>query len=292
MRRVRLVDVRREAGDHVSKDIAKTLDGWDYDPERVSVRIVRGDDGRDKIQLRLDLGLLQMDFDGRPDGRRVEGCDSWLDYYQRKQQAHDAENPDHAPFVLESEDCQRLLREGMQYYHRYISFWHLARYELCARDTGRNLRLFAFVREFARHTRDKLQFDQWRPYVTMMHARAVATPLVELRDYEAALGAIDAGIAAIEQFLRDYEQTQNSEHCTELAQLRRWRDEVAAKQAGRRSGSTSPPAGPGDPVQRLQAQLAEAIRTERFEDAARLRDKIRQLSVSRGIGPDGGSSPL
>ncbi len=68
-------------------------------------------------------------------------------------------------------------------------------------DTNRNLRLFAFVREYARHNKDKLAFDQWRPYVTMMHTRAVATPLVELRDFEAALGVIDAGVEKIHRFL-------------------------------------------------------------------------------------------
>src|SRR6185295_9770796 len=112
----------QSASPRVSKDISQSLQGWQYDPDRVSVRIVRGEDGRDKIQMRLDLGLLQMEFDGRPDGQRVEGCESWLEYYRRKQEAHDAENPDAAPFRLESEDCQKLLREGVQYYHRYISF--------------------------------------------------------------------------------------------------------------------------------------------------------------------------
>ena len=52
------------------KDISSMLSGWDFDPDRVSVRIVTGDDGRDKLQLRLDLGMLQMEFDGRPDGAK------------------------------------------------------------------------------------------------------------------------------------------------------------------------------------------------------------------------------
>jgi hypothetical protein len=255
----------------VAKDISKTLEGWDYDPEQISVRIVKGDDGREKIQLRLDLGLLQMEFDGRPDGQRVEeGCASWLDFYQRKQRDYDTENPDAAPFALETDDCVRLLREGVQYYHRYISFWHLERYELCARDTTRNLKLFAFVREHARHTKDKLQFDQWRPYVTMMHARAVATPLIGLKDYRAALGAIDAAITSIRSFLQEYDQLQNAENCSELVYLLRWRDEVTATTAG---NSTEEPF---HPLARLQAELEQAVEEERFEDAARLRDTIRQ----------------
>jgi hypothetical protein len=264
----------------VAKDISKTLEGWDYDPERISVRIVKGEDGREKIQLRLDLGLLQMEFEGRPDGRTVEGCPSWLDYYQRKQRQHDAENPDAVPFQLESEDCVRLLREGVQYYHRYISFWHLERYELCARDTNRNLKLFAFVREHARDSKDKLQFDQWRPYVTMMHARAVATPLVGLRDYRAALGAIDAGIESIRRFLSEYDQLHNAENCSELVYLLRWRDEIAAKESGKSDGE------PRDPLAQLQANLEQAVLEERFEDAARLRDTIRRHSKGHTAGGD------
>lgn len=267
----------------MSKDISKLIEGWDFDPEKVSVRIVPGEDGREKIQLRLDLGLLQMDFDGRPDGKRVAGSASWLDFYERQCKKQEADEPDGPPFVLESEDCQRLLREGVQYYHRYVSFWHLERYELCARDTSRNLRLFAFVRQHAKHTKDKLQFDQWRPYVTMMHARAVATPLLGLRDYRAAIGAIDAAIEGIREFLREYDQTQSAENCSELAYLLRWREEIEQKTEGGDKADV-----PYNPVARLEEELRQAVDEERFEDAARLRDTIRQHTKATGKGGTAG----
>ncbi len=266
----------------MSNDIAHALSGWPFDPERMTVRIVRGDDGRDKIQVRLDLGVLQMDFHGRPDGDRVGEFDSWLDHYQAQLREHEAGHPDGPPRLLESEDCLRLLREGVQYYHRYLSFWHLQRYEMCARDTARNLRLFAFVREYARHDRDKLQFDQWRPYVTMMHTRSVATPLLELRDIPAALGAIDAGVEAIRQFLIDYDQLPRAEECDELQQLIKWREEIVVRQAGVPRIGTSIKS-----VESLRTELDRAIAEERFEDAARLRDEIRRMSnnVSPSTGP-------
>jgi len=112
----------------MSKDISNALAGWSFDPERMNVRIVTGDDGRDKIQLRLDLGLMQMEFQGRPDGERIEGFDSWLDWYLARQRDYDAAHPDGPPLLLETEDCLKLLREGVQYYHRYLSFWHLRRF--------------------------------------------------------------------------------------------------------------------------------------------------------------------
>lgn len=223
-----------------------------------------------------------MEFDGRPDGRRIHECDSWLDLHTHRQQEHDRAHPDSAPYVLEPEDCQELLREGVQYYHRYLSFWHLGLYELCARDTERNLRLFAFVRERARDERIRLEFDQWRPYVTMMHARAVATPLVELEQWEAAVNVLDAGIRGIERFLADYNQKEKAAQVGELAFLQRWKQEILEKNPPQAMGAPdateeSAAAAPFDPLRQARDELARAIQEERYEDATRLRDEVRRL---------------
>jgi hypothetical protein len=60
----------------MSFDISALLDQWDYQPGQVVVRKFRGKDGQDKIQLRVDLGLLQMNAKGRPDGKRPFGHES------------------------------------------------------------------------------------------------------------------------------------------------------------------------------------------------------------------------
>jgi hypothetical protein len=265
----------------VTSDISSILSDWPYRPDDITVRIVEGEDGRRKIQLRLDLGILQMEFDGRPDGRRIHECDSWYDYHLRRQREHDTAHPDAAPYVLEPEDCSELLREGVQYYHRYLSFWHLGRYELCARDTERNLRLFAFVREHAREERVRMEFDQWRPYVTMMHARAVATPLVELEQWEAAVNVLDAGIRGIEQFLKDYNQLEKAGQVGELNFLQRWKREILEKNppAPEQASATMAAAGeaPPDPIVQLKDDLNRAVAEERYEDASRMRDELRRL---------------
>lgn len=257
----------------MSKDISPILRGWDYDPEGVSVRMVPGADGREKVQVRLELGLLQMELNGRPDGHRVaDEHESWLDYYEARCAEHEAKFPDGPPRLLEPAECLQLLREGVQYYHRYISFWHLQRYELCARDTRRNLRLFQFVNQYARHEKDKLQFDQWRPYVTMMHARSVAMPLVLLGDYRAAVQVVDVGIKQILAFLEQYDQLDRAAECEEYTRLTQWRQELAARLEDRPSAEVA-----GGRHDSLEQALRLAVEEERFEDAARLRDQLRRL---------------
>ncbi len=261
----------------MSKDLSKIIEGWDYDPEEVTVRIVEGDDGRQKVQLRVDVGVLQMEMDGRPDGTQPGGCPSWLAYYQQKQLAHDTAQPDSPSFKLSSEDCGRLWSEGVQYYHRYLSFWHLQLYDSCARDTERNLRLFAFVRQHSDDGPQMLQFDQWRPYVILMNARAVATPLLSAKRCPEAIRVIESGIDRIRDFFDDYDQSQRAPECGELVSLEQWRDELVAEQASEEAKQ------PRSEVEILREKLQAAVAAEEFEEAARLRDEIRQLTDDRTV---------
>jgi len=63
------------------KDISTIFEGWDYVPDELAVRRIKGLDGKMKIQLRLDMGLLQMEVNGRPDGTRPFGTESVFDHH-------------------------------------------------------------------------------------------------------------------------------------------------------------------------------------------------------------------
>ena len=271
----------------MSKDITKIISGWNYDPSNVSVRIVAGGDGRDKVQLRVDLGVLQMELDGRPDGKQPEGYESWLEYYEAQQESFDEAHPDSASYELGGEDCERLWQESVQYYHRYLSFWHLKLYDLCIRDTRRNLRLLDFVRHHVADRRHVLQFDQWRPHVLLMYTRATAVPLLEKDKYAEALIAIDASIEDINSFLLEYNQAEHADRCSELVELRRWRDQVESSMKESKSGGERGPQGVSGEMpleEKLRAELKEAIEAEEFEEAARLRDEIRGIIGRKGGG--------
>src|SRR5947209_20597866 len=87
-------------------DITSALRGWAFEPGQVNVRLIRGNDGKPKLQLRLDLGLLQMELDGRPDGKRPHRAPTELEFHRRKLGTHRKKYESVAGFNLASSDYQ------------------------------------------------------------------------------------------------------------------------------------------------------------------------------------------
>jgi hypothetical protein len=259
----------------MSQDLRPVLAGWDFDPDRVQVRVITGDDGHEKIQMRIDLGLMQMEVSGRPDGERPGGHESMLESYEAAQQAAAAAGES---FTLGPEECAILMREGLQYYHRYLSAFHVQRYDLVAQDTARNLRLFAFVVKHAIRQRDRIEFDRYRPYVEMMHYRARASEALARGDRRAALDHIDGGVGAIRRFLADYGQEDHEGECPELQFLLQWRKDLERDK-------------PIGPLERLEQQLEVSVKLEHYEEAARIRDQIRRLRAADPREPERYGAP-
>src|SRR5256714_6195941 len=160
-----------------SKDILPLLKGWDYEAGTINVRKINGMDGRPKLQMRLDLGLLQMEMNGRPDGRRPHGCESLLEYYEEQLKDHYDRNGTELGFHLTSSQCQSLREEAVMYYHRYLSLYVLEEYPGVIRDTDRNLRVLDLCGKYAVNEQDRLWLEQYRPYIMMMNVRAKASML-------------------------------------------------------------------------------------------------------------------
>ncbi|MEM7756069.1 MAG: UvrB/UvrC motif-containing protein [Planctomycetota bacterium] len=70
-------------------DLSEVLADWPYEPGQINVRVIDGNDGNPRIQVRLDLGVLQMNFEGRPDGTRPHGFTSYLDYFEHRLETDD-----------------------------------------------------------------------------------------------------------------------------------------------------------------------------------------------------------
>src|SRR5207249_76228 len=95
----------------MSLDLNTVLKDWPHEPGMIKVRKVTGLDGHDKLQLRIDLGVLQMEMTGRPDGLRPHGSESLLSYHQNRAALAKAAGDD---YQLSPEDCSELQQEGIQ----------------------------------------------------------------------------------------------------------------------------------------------------------------------------------
>lgn len=245
----------------MSDDIKHILKSWSYNPEEdITVRLIDGEDGTGKVQMRIDVGLIQVELDGNPAGENVEGFESWLEYYENNKKIYESSKVDDY-FSLSSEDCKKLRREGIQYYYRYLSLMKLEDFKRVVRDTERNLRLFAFVKKFATKEMDRWALDQFRPYVIMINTRALAALVIRenTASYrEKAIELCDEGIGRIIAFYKEYGISSEIDNSLELSILRALKSEFL-----RASPET------------LEEKLQNAIREERFEDAALIRDKIK-----------------
>jgi hypothetical protein len=247
-----------------SKDITSVLRGWAYEPGVINVRKIHGVDGMPKVQMRLDLGLLQMEMNGRPDGVRPHGYESLLEYYENQLTEHQKSHGTELGFHLKPSECASLREEAVQYYHRYLSLFVLEEFGGVVRDTARNLRLLDLCGKYADDEQDRLVLEQYRPYITMMHARAQASMLFADKKYKEALEKIELGLTDIKDFFIRFGQEEAYAESSEVRVLKKFARDIRRKV-------------PVSPVIRLQRKLEKAVKDERYEEAARLRDKITAM---------------
>ncbi len=251
----------------MNDDISAILSDWPYEPGKISVRRIMGVDGRTKIQLRLDLGLLQMDVDGRPDGRRPHGCESLLHYFLGRLDRYRLRHDGDEGFELDAGACEAIRGEAVMYYHRYLSEFALEDFDSVIRDTARNLEALDFCLRYAASEEDQLAFEQHRPYIVMMNARATALKALNHSDHVGARAAVTGGLETIRLFAEQFGQFEQFDSAGEVTVLNALLEEIERQE-------------PRDPVQTLEASLEQAVEEERYEDAARLRDQLRILRGS------------
>lgn len=246
-------------------DISDLLEHWDYKPGQVVVRKLKGKDGKDKIQLRVDLGLLQMNTEGRPDGKRPFGHDSLFEYFQNKLYRHlAAHDGSDEGFKLKPEDCAKLQVEALEYHHRYICLLQLGDYSGVIRDAEHNLGAFEFVRKHAESEELAWSLRQFQPQLLMILTRARTMQTMEGGDYAGAIILIEQGLERIRDFYRENGKQDLMEQSGELHSLEAWLTEMRANR-------------PLSAKEKLEEALSEAVLREDYERAAQMRDALRNL---------------
>ncbi len=246
-------------------DLTELFRSWPYEPGRVSARRIEGRDGRPKLQVRIDLGVLQMEMEGRPDGARPEGFESLLEHHRDRLDRYSRGGAGPEAFVLSPEECRALREEAVQYYHRYVGLMALGDYAGVVRDTTRNLEVLDLCRDHAAREADRTVLEQFRPHVIMMRARAEAEAALAAGLTRPALDALDRGLREIRGVFDQAGRDESFEQASEVQLLRGMRDALVPKL-------------PVSQRVELQERLQAAIDAENYELAAVLRDELRLLS--------------
>lgn len=106
------------------RDLDDVIQDWPYDPEPGEILgEVRTREGRMVLQVRVELGVLQLEVVGRPDGVRPHGFGTFLDYLRHsaagRGQVPGGKSP---PWMMSAQQCAEADREFIQFYHRRVAW--------------------------------------------------------------------------------------------------------------------------------------------------------------------------
>jgi len=235
-----------------SRHIDDLLQGWEFNPSVLNVRLVKGKDGRDVIQMRVDMGILQLETTGRPDGGSIEQSETFLDHLLTER----LENPE---YQLTEPDCNEVDREFMQFYHRRICWLRLQYYHRAVMDADHTLRLMDLCEELSDDPEWISSHEQYRPFVLFHRTQAEALGELEENTPEQAVAAINEGLETLRAFFAKHDAEEHFDDDELIQRL------IELRESLRNEYSVG---------QTLQERLDTAVREEQYELAAKLRDEL------------------
>lgn len=240
-------------------DIDRILQQWPYQPGEVSARIVRGSDGRELVQMRVEMGVLQLEVQDRPDGQRPEGAVTYFDHLATLAgKAGDA-------FQLTPEQCTESDREFMQFYHRRVCWLALREFRRATRDADHTLAFMDFVREHSADEEWTLSHEQYRPFVLFHRTQAATLAALEEHGPDDALAELNRGLGRFRDLFAQYDAEEQFDDDELVRRLLELRDTLREQY---------------DLKPSLSEQLADAVASEQYELAAKLRDELSRRGKS------------
>ena len=232
----------------MNPDMSDLLRNWPHEPGELDVRVVKGNDGRRLIQVRVLMGILQFETIGRPDGQKsLLGALS-------KELAQQGQG------TLNEQQAAVLREEAALYHHRYVALLKLEDYEGVVQDTAHNLEIFDLCRNHAMKDTDREVLEQFRAQVIATRARAEAAAAVRDGHAKAALMSIERAIGEI----RARCIASDGVDPPEINLLQGMRDVLVPKL-------------PSSQRHELEQRLSAALQAENYELAALLRDELRMM---------------
>jgi hypothetical protein len=236
----------------------RLLKQWKFDPHTLSVRIVKGKDDRDVIQMRVDMGMLQLETTDRPDGEKPHKHPTFLDYLTSRRL-------EDSTFQLTDDECGEVDREFMQFYHRRICWLRLQFYRRAVMDADHTIKLMEIAHQHSPDEEWSGSHEQYRPFVWFHRTQAEALAELEENGAEQAVQAVTEGLEAIRQIFEQHEVEEQFESDELVVRLIELRESLRREY---------------DVGRTLQEQLDDAVQTEQYEKAAELRDELAKRHAS------------
>jgi hypothetical protein len=245
-------------------DLEELIEGWTTPQGELRARVVQGLRGEDVIQVRLELGVLQLErHAARPDGQRFRGMPSALDFCRHELRVAGSEIPRAVWAEVE--------RELEQLNYRRLAFNHLAEdalrdnqvaaaqrwLESSLRDIEACQARLRLLREHGIEPHGDLAL---RPTLAFDQARLLTQWRLAEGRFEEAVEQAEDGAAALETLLTELgfepEWIADDPGLAYLRELaRKLRTEYGIAQT-------------------LRERLEEALAAEDYETAAELRDAL------------------
>jgi hypothetical protein len=251
----------------MTNDISGVLSRWPFDEGAgLQVRRIDGADGRQKIQIRIDLGLMQMEAVSRPDGDSPFGCRSLLAHHRAQAEEHRRRHGWYEGYELDADDCAALRQEALQYYHRRIAYMALQDYDAAIQDADHNLEILDLLKAFASSREDWLTSEQYRAFILSQKLQCRTLKHLADENVRGAMLEVEQGVKALKEIFAEQNRMDEFEESAELATMEELRRKLGARyQVSHR--------------QRLQILLDEALRREDPDEARVLRSQLRELET-------------
>lgn len=244
----------------MENDIDKILNQWPFDPQSVNVRVLDLA-SRSVLQMRVDMGVLQMEIEGRPDGVDFEGSKTYFDFLKQESIESNA-------FELDEDNCIEIDREFVQFYHRRVCWLQLKEFSNAVKDADHTLGLMDFCKAYSPDEEWTVSHEQYRPFVLYHRTQAAALSYldedaevedVDPGDVEKAIDEVNVGLVRLNDLFVEYDAAEQFEEDDLVVRLREFREGIREKYG---VAST------------LQERLVAAIENEDYELAAKIRDEL------------------
>ena len=237
------------------QDIDHILECWPFDPLSVNVRLLESSQ-REVLQMRVDMGILQLEIEGRPDGGRPGGNNSYYEFLQKKAAKEEID------FTLSEQECIEVDREFVQFYHRRVCWLQLKEFQRAVNDADHTLGLMDFCKEHSPDEQWTISHEQYRPFVLYHRTQAAALAKLELYDEnsaELAIEEVNKGLDRLRILFEEYEAEEQFEEDELIQRLTEFKNSLKEKYEIGRT---------------LKEQLQDAVEAEDYERAAEIRDEI------------------